>query len=96
MWPDKIAPGDLEIVQEATDDMPGKIKILKATIRKPSGSGIGNFNSEDLVSAAGGKIGFVAPVSMLTEGPFNSSYYLIPAPEPPPDPVAQSLATAAT
>jgi hypothetical protein len=87
MWPEKISLGDLEIVEPATKETPGKIRLLKAIIRKPSGSGSNTLVSEELVSAAGGKIGFVAPISMLTEGPFNSSYHLIPAEEIKPESV---------
>lgn len=87
LWPEKIAEGDLEIVDPATDEAPGKIKILKASVRKRSGPGNDILACEELFSAAGGKIGFVASLSLLTDGPFDSSYYLIPAPEPQPETV---------
>lgn len=87
LWPEKISQGDLEIIEPATDDTPGKIKLLKANIRKPSGPGNSTLASEELFSAVGGKIGFVAPISMLAEGPFDSSYYLIPAEEAKPEAV---------
>ena len=87
LWPEKISQGDLDIVEPATKETPGKIRLLKAIVRKPSGANSSTLASEELVSVAGGKIGFVAPVSMLTEGPFNSSYYLIPAEEAKLEPV---------
>jgi hypothetical protein len=95
LWPEKITAGDLEIVDPATDETPGKIKILKASIRKRSGSGNGTLASEELFSTAGEKIGFVAPISMLTDGPFDSSYYLILAAEPQPEMVDPPLAAPA-
>ncbi len=70
---DNLSPGDLEIIIPATAAEPGRARLKRARLGKRSPE---TPNSQPLLSAVGGKIGFVAKAALI-EPPYTDTYWLI-------------------
>ncbi len=70
---DNLSPGDLEIITPATAAEPGRAKLRQAHLGASSPE---TPNSKPLLSAVGGKIGFVAEAALI-EPPYTDTYWLI-------------------
>ena len=67
----EIRPDDLEILEQATTNKPGRIKLGRAYLAARQQ---GAPNSTPILSWTGAKIGFVAPADLF-EPPYLDTYY---------------------
>lgn len=76
LFPDRIAPGDLVIIEAASHNRPGRARLHLARIGEVDP---GAPKSQPVLSHNGGEtpsVGYVARLDLLGDGPFGATYFL--------------------
>jgi hypothetical protein len=71
LFAEEILPGDLDIIQPASEDAPGLAQLGTATLGQPTAA---TPNSRAIHSRSGAKFGFVASDGL--EPPYHHTYWL--------------------
>jgi hypothetical protein len=73
LFEDELRAGDLEIVSPASPAEAGVARLGRAEVGAADPAAPASL---PLLSSSGGKVGFVANVELMDDGPYNSCYVL--------------------